>query len=611
MRNFFSLLTLITLVSLKTLAQYHEIQHTTPGPQPIPGSGVNVTVTKDGNPGSGGTCCSGTLPYHIGAGGVPNGYKYAFSIPVNAIRLQVCNIGPGERIRIYINGSTNHYTLTSTGNLSPYCVSTSLADVSSGELTNTTSNEKYAQVDITDIPLINDIKVYHENGFLSGCYYKISFKVDTPVVFKQPFTDTMLCAGDSLNVDYVVNLPVFNSGNFFTVQLSDGTGSFSAPTNIGTINSTVSGTIKCKIPANKPSASNYKLRIVANSPSFAVTNSRPIRIDRFALPPSASGNDSLCVGYQLKLETKYYVPGMQTLWSGPDGWGDVVPNPIVNNLTTAKSGDYVLTASVGACKAIDTVKVQVYINPPIKDITNNGPLCEKDSMYITLTDTFGLPIRYEWSGPNGFKDTTHNPFKYGVTKADSGIYYLISRLGFCLAGDTTSVEVNTKPDNVTITSNSPVYPGNELKLNASTSTPGVTYVWYGPDSFFSTVHDPSILQTPLSANGTYSVTVSIGNCHTSATTVVVVQNPNGKNLNLYPNPTKGNISIRGIVDQDQDIPYIISDLGGTIIAEGNLKTAKKLLNATISLPAYLANGVYILKMKVDNEFSSHSIRLNK
>lgn len=60
----------------------------------------------------------------------------------------------------------------------------------------------------------------------------------------------------------------FNTGNVFTAQLSNATGSFASATNIGTLASTSAGIISATIPANTSVGSGYRIRIVASNPAI-------------------------------------------------------------------------------------------------------------------------------------------------------------------------------------------------------------------------------------------------------------------------------------------------------------------------------------------------------
>lgn len=88
---------------------------------------------------------------------------------------------------------------------------------------------------------------------------------DTTVSIAGIPTKTQLCADDTFSISYTTN-NVFNSGNSFTAELSDATGSFANPLSIGTTTATNSGTINCHVPANLTTSSNYKIRIKASNP---------------------------------------------------------------------------------------------------------------------------------------------------------------------------------------------------------------------------------------------------------------------------------------------------------------------------------------------------------
>jgi len=59
----------------------------------------------------------------------------------------------------------------------------------------------------------------------------------------------------------------YNEGNVFTAQLSDGTGSFNNPINIGTLTSLTAGTINATLPASIANGNAYRIRVVASAPA--------------------------------------------------------------------------------------------------------------------------------------------------------------------------------------------------------------------------------------------------------------------------------------------------------------------------------------------------------
>lgn len=606
------LLILIALVPIISFAQPWHFVTVNSGTQNV--GGIVATVTKNGSPGIGGSCNTINFPYHIG-NGQPNSYTYSFSNTVGKVRLRFADIGNGEEIKITYNGGTQ-YVVTSPmiNNYTGSCVPTKPIGNVNGNITNISSSNADGELILSPGGGINNITIAHLNGLTTGCYYDLSFYLDTPVVFKHPFIDTMLCAGGKFNLDYIVNSPSFTSTNVFKVELSNSAGVFSGlPVVIGSVTSKTTGVIPCTIPANTASGTNYRIRIVSSSPSFIAYGPVPIRIDRFALPPFASqSRDSLCEGDTIYFETKYYTPGLTVNWSGPAGYFDTGAKPMLTGLQIENTGDYYFEASIGACRAYDTLTVEVFMNPPIEEVTSNAPLCEFDTLRITLRDTVGLPITYEWAGPNGFYDTVKNPVIENVRAAATGTYYIVSKLGICLKGSSVTVQINTKPELKEIKTNSPIFPGNELKLDGTSPTAGVSYSWVGPDMFTSDLPNPTIPRAPVSASGKYTVTLTLGPCSTTVTTNVVVTDPTKAVLQFFPNPVVNNqFRIRGITKEDKDMPFILTNLSGYILMEGKIPTDRRLVDETISLPGHLANGLYFLKIRVDGEFQVIPITIMK
>ncbi len=73
------------------------------------------------------------------------------------------------------------------------------------------------------------------------------------------------CSGTAVSVPYTV-AGTFVSGNIFTAQLSDATGSFASPTTLGTTTSTVSGTIVTTMPVAPTNGTAYRIRVISSNP---------------------------------------------------------------------------------------------------------------------------------------------------------------------------------------------------------------------------------------------------------------------------------------------------------------------------------------------------------
>ncbi|MEO8111694.1 MAG: hypothetical protein ABI594_16730 [Ginsengibacter sp.] len=86
------------------------------------------------------------------------------------------------------------------------------------------------------------------------------------------------CARDSFDISYDAR-GTYNSGNVFTVQLSDAAGSFTSPTAIGSYAGTKNTIIKAKLPSHLPDGSGYKVRVISSNPVVTgITNATTITI---------------------------------------------------------------------------------------------------------------------------------------------------------------------------------------------------------------------------------------------------------------------------------------------------------------------------------------------
>lgn len=440
------------------------------------------------------------------------------------------------------------------------------------------------------------------DGFLA------SFTADSPYVFiNAPFNDTVFCAGDSFLVPYTA--VEMQLGNIVRIQLSNASGSFASPVTIGSTNTLISGIMKCGIPAGAVAGAGYRIRVVSTNPvRVSADNGTNIRVDRFLTAPEASNNSPLCEGQKLQFEVKDFATGITVYWDGPGTISNSIQNPAIEVTKLSDSGQYTLAMTFGACERLDTTMVKINPNPPQIPISSNSPVCEAADILLRMDDsTSTVPFTRQWMGPESFNDTSKAPFIANVTVKNAGVYTLRTVLGSCTKESTTAVEINPTPEVPVITTNSPVAIAQELRIDAVTSTPGVTYSWIGPDSFFSTSQNVVIAPTPAAAAGTYKVTVSLGNCSSSAIALVTVIDK-GK-IGVYPNPTKGVFTMTGSFKKDQTIPIRIVNRNGQVVHEDKVTTVKQLVNATITLPAYLSNGVYTLQIRADNDFKAYNFVL--
>ena len=103
-------------------------------------------------------------------------------------------------------------------------------------------------------------------GANASCNTAWSFTTAPPEIFTSAIVGSPFTAPASVNVPFTIT-GVFTAGNTFTAQLSDINGSFSSPTNIGSIIGTTNGTINANIPEDAYTGTKYRIRVIGNGPA--------------------------------------------------------------------------------------------------------------------------------------------------------------------------------------------------------------------------------------------------------------------------------------------------------------------------------------------------------
>jgi hypothetical protein len=97
----------------------------------------------------------------------------------------------------------------------------------------------------------------------------VQFAADTTVYITNLQQLAQLCVSEAVQLRYDVSQP-FQPGNSFTLQLSNASGSFAAPTTLGTVTNQTGGTFNFNVPG-LPAGSGYRMRILATAPGIPRT----------------------------------------------------------------------------------------------------------------------------------------------------------------------------------------------------------------------------------------------------------------------------------------------------------------------------------------------------
>ena len=146
--------------------------------------------------------------------------------------------------------------------------------------------------------------------------------------------------------------------------------------------------------------------------------------------------------------------------------------------------------------------------------------------------------------------------------------------------------------------------GNTLTANNSSAT---WYQWIDCDNNNAAITGETGQSFTPSTNGNYAVVVTENSCSdTSAcfnmTPVGISTNTANNELVLYPNPTKGQLTIE--IEKNNVVAYSISSIDGKTIMEGNV--SKKATKLKIDL-SNESEGIYLLKIIKENSFEVYKI----
>lgn len=349
------------------------------------------------------------------------------------------------------------------------------------------------------------------------------------------YVDTILCPGDTISVPYTLQGKYFNSGNTFTLQMSDVSGSFAAPLVLGTLTDTAADTMKGIIPYGVPAGYGYKIRIKANAPNAtSEPYVLPLRIKPSPASFSATADtSSVCIADTIRLYGNSGSSPVTYQWTGPNGFSAVTKDAKVAPVTMASAGDYTLKATYNGCSIYETVSITTRPLPTKPVLSTNAPICPGENLNL-FTATFMTGATYVWTGPGGYTSTAIYPTRTNVATAMSGDYVLKATYNGCSDRDTINVLIYPPTPKPTITVNNPVCVDGDIQFTA-TGISGATYEWSGPNGF--TANTASVVKpnAALKDGGIYSVTAKLNGClsEPDTETVSVIQGPS---VLAYPNP---------------------------------------------------------------------------
>ncbi len=233
-------------------------------------------------------------------------------------------------------------------------------------------------------------------------------------------------------------------------------------------------------------------------------------------PPNASatGNTIDCSNPQVPINGMSTTPGATFSWTGPNSFNSPLQSPSVftdGTYTVTVLGPNGCTSTADAVVDLDTEA------PAVSALITDVLTCSATTINVDGTATNGTsPIQtLSWSGPNGFSDNQED-----ISIAEPGDYTLTatSQNGCTSTATVTATQDIALPVAAAL--------GGEVScavtsipLDGSSTTPGVTYAWTGPNGFTATQEDPTAMDA-----GVYNLTVTGQNGCTNTATATVTSN---------------------------------------------------------------------------------------
>ncbi|MCX6154851.1 MAG: T9SS type A sorting domain-containing protein [Candidatus Kapabacteria bacterium] len=235
-------------------------------------------------------------------------------------------------------------------------------------------SDNMPSVVVDDLAYNYNTNTLYAATFGRGIWYS-TVQVSQPI--SSSVLTSSLCSGTSLNVNYQI-YSTYNSGNIFTAQLSDASGNFTSPVNIGTLTTTNAGTINATIPIATSTGTGYRVRVTSSNPSSVGTNNGSNIAISTAPNTVIRGKNVVCKGDIITFNTSA-ASGVNNLWS------------VTNAFESSSNYDTIYTVrfnTLGTCK--------------VKLIQSVGTSCsDADSMIITVSERPNALINGELSVCNG------------------------------------------------------------------------------------------------------------------------------------------------------------------------------------------------------------------
>ncbi|MCB9234713.1 MAG: T9SS type A sorting domain-containing protein [Bacteroidia bacterium] len=313
--------------------------------------------------------------------------------------------------------------------------------------------------------------------------------------------------------------------------------------------------------------------------------------------------DTLCPGDSTMLDVAANPPYTHYWFTVPTGGspfasGDLVNSGAVNSTTTFYVG--VLTG----CLNRSSVTVTAFNDLPAISALMD-PVCEGTGATLYVSPDLGDYTWYD-AATGGNMLGTGDTLNTAVLSGPTSFYAELDGGGYCSGRGSISIGILQQPSGGSFTYS---VLGNMVTFT-STVSGTVTYAWdFGDGSGTSTQANPTYTYANA---GFYTVTLVISNACGSQTitnqvdVVSVDRELESIGINVYPNPTLGNLTLHFVSFTGKDVQVRVTSLDGKLISMRTLAQVTPGQKVSMNLDQVPA-GVYILTLTSNQQVYSSRI----
>ena len=277
-------------------------------------------------------------------------------------------------------------------------------------------------------------------------------------------TATSVCTNSSFTVPYVAKGYV-DATNVFTAQLSNASGSFATPVNIGTTTATLSGNINATIPSGTAAGIGYRVRVVSGNPArVAADNGVNFTVNTLSTAPTSitSSASSVLYGQNFTMTVTGGSLGSGAAWK----WyaGSVTGTPVGSggSITITQTGTttYYVRAEGPCGNSLAASKtISIIYGPAIVTTTAvNNTICSGSSVKLSVAGALCSGAIWKWTkgscNPNQSENNLGTGQTLVVAPTSTTTYYVKSQGGTCATTNCIAVTITvlplpSKPGNIT------------------------------------------------------------------------------------------------------------------------------------------------------------------